>query len=251
MSGCSARHCQHGEHRGEPHIFFKNLHPGFYLVLRSSLWQYCSKRRLWGRQAVISSLKQKGWNYGKWMITWYKQKFLEIGLVKITSYQASLPGSVEVVRVMYGALATQVFFCWEYCRLSVIFELQSWVTYLDNLFQTGDHNWYLPGEYSFVGDHRTERWNGPAQFLDVNEVLVSQLSSSSWSRPPPSSWSWPSSSSWSWPSPSSWSWSGECSGLPGCDVQLLRSRGGGRGRFPIKTTLHPAVVTQFMSSRSQ
>ena len=27
----------------------------------------------------------------------------------------------------------------------------------------------MPGEYSFVGDHRTERWNGPAQFLDVNE----------------------------------------------------------------------------------
>ena len=43
------------------------------------------------------------------MITWYKQKFLEIGLARITSYQASLPGSVEVVRVMYGALATQVF----------------------------------------------------------------------------------------------------------------------------------------------
>ena len=94
---------------------------GFGLVLRSSLWQYCSKRRLWGRQAVISSLKQKGWNYGKWMITWYKQKFLEIGLARITSYQASLPGSVEVVRVMYGALATQVF---------LIENTDAWVSYL-------------------------------------------------------------------------------------------------------------------------
>ena len=28
------------------------------------------------------------------------------------------------------------------------------------------------GEYSFVGDHRTERWNGPAQFLDVEEVSI-------------------------------------------------------------------------------
>ena len=36
---------------------------------------------------------------------------LEIGPAKITSYQANLPGSVEVVRVMYGALATQVFEC--------------------------------------------------------------------------------------------------------------------------------------------
>ena len=43
------------------------------------------------------------------MITWKKEKFLKTGLARITSYQASLPGSVEVARVMYGALVTQVF----------------------------------------------------------------------------------------------------------------------------------------------
>ena len=56
------------------------------------------------------------------MITWKKETFMETELARINSYQASLPGSVEVARVMYGALATQVF-DWEYCRLSVIFEL--------------------------------------------------------------------------------------------------------------------------------
>ena len=30
--------------------------------------------------------------------------------------------------------------------------------------------YHTTGEYSFVGDHRTERWNGPAQFLNVDEV---------------------------------------------------------------------------------
>ena len=74
-----------------------------------------------GKRSYPPSIKrdeimENGWLLGK------KEKFLKTGLAKIISYQASLPGSVEVARVMYGALATQVF-DWEYCRLSVIFEL--------------------------------------------------------------------------------------------------------------------------------
>ena len=111
------------------------------------------------------------WIFTRIIIMW---RIISFALT-ICHGQESLLGCVEAVRATSGVPDTQVLKeyhrSWSFIISSnfkyicvsnwMLSEMGTWLTECQHC---------LTGEFSFVGDHRTERWNGPAQFLNVDEV---------------------------------------------------------------------------------